>query len=261
MAVTAFHSPKGMVESTGRVALDAGKVLRHPGFRYWSTTVNLAVRLVRDAAPMALLLCFFVGSFVVIQGAFILGRFGVDRGLAGMIISSLGLREMCMLMGASAIGASAGAGWVTELGAMRVSEEIDALEVMGLHSYPYLVSTRVMAAVMAGIPIFAGSIAAMFLGSFMSASLQISGLNMGSFSSFFWAGIAPIDIFYTLVKGSIACAMVALVCSSGGYRARGGPIGVGMAVGESLNLTLVLVMFVNLFLSYLFWGISNTVKI
>lgn len=261
MALASFHTPTGLVESTGRITLDAGRVLRHPGLRYWPMTVGLATRLVKDAGPMAWLLCFFQGTFVVIQAAAILGGFGVDRGLSGIILSSLGLRELCMIMATAAIGASAGAGYVTELGAMRVSEEIDAIEVMGLHSYPYLVSTRVLAAVLAGIPIFAGSIAFMFLGSFLSASLQVNGLNIGSFSTFFWVGIAPIDIFYALVKGSIACSIVSLVCSSGGYRAKGGSIGVGMAVGESLNLTLVLVMFVNLFLSYLFWGISNTVKI
>lgn len=164
-------------------------------------------------------------------------------------------------MATSAIGASAGAGYVTELGAMRVSEEIDAIEVMGLHSYPYLVSTRVVAAFLAAVPIFAGAIAATFAGGFLSANLQINGLNVGSFNDFFWVGVAPIDILYAMIKGVVATGIVTLVCASGGYRAKGGPIGVGMAVGESLNLTLVLVMFVNLFLSYLFWGITDTVKI
>lgn len=261
MALVSFQSPTGLVESTGGVALDLGRVLRHPGFRYWPITVKLATRLVKDAGPMAWLLCFFQGTFVVIQAAPILGGFGVDRGLSGIIISSLGLRELCLVMTTSAIGASAGAGYVTELGAMRVSEEIDAIEVMGLHSYPYLVSTRVTAAFLAAIPIFAGAIAFMFAGAFLSANLQISGLNIGSFNNFFWVGVAPIDIFYAMVKGVVATGIVTLVCASGGYRAKGGPIGVGMAVGESLNLTLVLVMFVNLFLSYLFWGISDTVKI
>lgn len=83
MALVSFQSPTGLVESTGGVALDLGRVLRHPGFRYWPITVRLAARLVKDAGPMAWLLCFFQGTFVVIQAASILGGFGVDVAFRG----------------------------------------------------------------------------------------------------------------------------------------------------------------------------------
>lgn len=256
-----FESPQGLVESTGRVALDAARVIRDPALEHWRVTVHLIAKLVREAGPLACFLCFFQGAFVTIQASVILGGFGIDRGLSGIIVASLSLRELTLITGTAALGASIGAGFVTELGAMRVSDEIDALDVMGLRSYPYLVSTRVIASAIAAIPIFAGAILATFIGGALTAAFQVGGMSLGSYAAFFRLGYAPIDLIFVLFKGVVATATIAMVCSSTGYRAKGGPVGVGMAVGEALNLTLVIVMFLNLLMSYLFWGISDSVKI
>lgn len=259
--LSGYAAPRGFAESTGQVVLDGWQVIRHPALRYWRHTLTLAARLVRTAGPLAMLLCFFLGTFVTLQGVVVLGQFGIDRGLTGIIVSSLGLREMTLIVGASALGASAGAGFVTELGAMRVSDEIDAIEVMGVHSYPFLVSTRVVATTIASVPIFAGCIAANFLGGWLIAVAQANGMNMGTFSQYFWVGIAPVDVVYALLKGIMAATVTALVCATTGYRAQGGPIGVGMAVGEALNLSLMLIMIANLCMSYAFWGLGDTVRI
>lgn len=256
-----FGSPAGMMESTGRVVLDAGQTLRHPGLSHWRVILTITNRLVRSAGPLAWFLCLSQGAVITIQSAVILGGFGVDRGLGGIIVASLGLRELVLISGTAALGASIGAGYVTELGSMRVSEEIDAIEVMGIASYPYLVSTRVIAAVIAAVPIFVGCIAACFIGGIASAAYQVGGMNLGNYVAFFRVGFTPIDLVFVVVKGVVATGMVAMICASTGYRAKGGSVGVGMAVGEALNLTLVLVMFMNLLMSYLFWGISDTVKL
>ncbi len=259
--MSGYAAPRGFAESTGQVVLDGWRVLRHPALRYWRHTATLTARLVKTCGPLAMLMCFFLGTFVTLQGTVVLGQFGIDRGLTGIIVSSLGLREMTLIVGASALGASAGAGFVTELGAMRVSEEIDAIEVMGLHSYPFLVSTRVTATMLASVPVFVGCIAANFAGGWLVAASQASGINMGTFSQYFWVGIAPVDVVYALLKGIMAATTTALVCTTTGYRAQGGPIGVGMAVGEALNLSLMLIMMLNLCMSYVFWGLGDTVRI
>lgn len=259
--MTGYGTPTGMTESTGRVAIDFWRVLRHPGAQYWITTIATAERIVRSAGPLTFFVCFFNGTFTVITGASILMDIGTDPGLVGLILANLGLREATLIVGTTAIAASMGAGYVTELGAMRVSEEIDAIECIGLRSYPYLVSTRVIGAFIASWPIYCGAILATFAGGWFSAIFQAGALNPGNFGEWFNLGYAPMDIIYTLFKGVIATVIVAIVCASFGYRAQGGPVGVGMAVGEAMNMSLVLVMIVNLFLSYAFWGIGSPTQL
>lgn len=259
--LTGFQAPSGLLESTGRVALDAGHVIRNPGIQYWPSLVGHVTRLIKMAGPLTWLLCFAQGAFITIQASTIMGSFGIDRGLSALIVSSLGVRELTMIMAMAAIGASAGAGFVTELGSMRVSEEIDAIEVMGLDSFPFLVSTRVIASMIAAVPILIFALVSLFLGGYLSAAYQFDNIAIGSYLSFFWTGVTPLDLVFAISKGVVGVGIIALVCTTTGYRASGGPVGVGMAVGEALNLTLVLVMIVNLLLSYLFWGITDTVKI
>jgi phospholipid/cholesterol/gamma-HCH transport system permease protein len=259
--LTGFVAPPGLAESTGRIVIDGGRVLRHPGLKYWSVLLRHTTDVVRTAGPIAWLMCFFLGGFTTLTVASVVGRFGIDPGLAGLIVSSMGLRELTLIVGTAAVGSSVGAGFVTTLGAMRVSEEIDAIEVMSIDSYPYLVSTRVWASLIAALPVFVGAIAFTFAGGYMSALFQVSGMNQGSYLQFFWIGFAPIDVVFALAKGVVATGTLAIVCASTGYRASGGPVGVGMAVGEALNVSLVLVMYLNLIMSYLFWGLNDTVKI
>ena len=253
--------PTGLSESTGRVMFDLIAVLRRPGLEYWTTTLKHANTIFVEVAPLAFFMCLFQAAFLVIQASFAFAQLGVDPGVGGIILSNLGLRELTMLVTAAALGASMGAGFVTELGAMRVAEEIDAIECIGLHSYPYLVSTRVLAAMIASIPIFAGAIACTFIGGFVALFLQVGNANPGSFAQYFLIGFVGKDIIFVLIKGIVATMVVAIVCSSTGYRASGGPVGVGMAVGEALNLVLVLVMVLNLFMSYVMRGGSDSVSI
>lgn len=254
-----------MLATVGIVLGDIGRVgsdLRR-GYllRYGRKTLEHAVTQFQAAAPLTLWLCFFIGTAATFQAVNVLGLVGADRALAAVLIGSIGLREVSMLMALLALSATAGAGFVTELGSMRVAEEIDALEVMGVSSHPYLITTRLFGTALAVVPLMVFGIGATFLGGWLIAWAQSDILSIGGFGFYFWRVIAPLDFFFALIKGVVIGMTIAMVGLSNGYRATGGPVGVGQAVGRALNLSIIAGVLMNLALSYVFWGTKDTVSL
>lgn len=247
------------VTAVGAIVHDL-KALRH-GLKYWRITLEQARIVFRSTAPLSIWLCFFLGLALVIQSTDVIGGIGADRGLAGIAVGALGLREVAINVSLLGIAASAGAGYVTELGAMRVAEEIDALEVMGIDSHSYLLSTRMWGTFIAAVPLIVFCIAATFAGGWAAAFAQRDVMSVGSFGAFFWRSIATADFPYALIKGSVLAVLTVLICTSLGYRASGGPVGVGLAVGKALDLSIVSGMLLNLAMTYAFWGLSDTLRI
>jgi phospholipid/cholesterol/gamma-HCH transport system permease protein len=159
-----------------------------------------------------------------------------------------------------AFAAQVGAGFTAELGAMRISEEIDALEVMSVPSFVYLVCTRVVAALVAIIPLFLISLYASYFATEL-VTTKFFGLSQGIYDHYFDLYLPAIDIFYSLAKAAVFAVVVALIHCYYGFYATGGPEGVGRAVGRAIRLSIIMVVILNLFFSILFWGGGNTVKI
>jgi len=245
--------------TVGIVLYDMGRVLKNPGFVYWKQIFVHASSVFAKAAPLSLWLCFFTGTAMTIQTSSVLSMVGAERGLSAVLIGSTGLREIAVMLSLFGISASVGAGFVTELGAMRISDEIDGLEVMAIPSHPYLMSTRMIGAVIATIPLIVFSIGAVLGGAWIAALSQRPALSIGSFEMFFWKVITPIDIFYSVIKGVTITIFTAAISLSTGYRATGGPVGVSLAVGRALNLSVTAGILANLAFSYFFWGTRDTV--
>jgi phospholipid/cholesterol/gamma-HCH transport system permease protein len=247
--------------TVGMIVYDAGRFLRAPGLRYWRKVFEHAARVFRTTAPLTVWLSFFIGTAVTFQAINLLSVVGADRGLAAVIVGSVGLREVSIIMALFGVSASVGAGFVTELGAMRVAEEIDALEVMGISSHPYLIGTRIFGAAIATVPLIIFSVGAVFLGGWAIAYTQSDAVNMASFSLFFWRVISPLDFVFVVFKGTCIAVATAMIGASCGYRATGGPVGVGLAVGRALNLAVVCGVLMNLAFSYIFWGTKDTIRL
>jgi phospholipid/cholesterol/gamma-HCH transport system permease protein len=143
---------------------------------------------------------------------------------------------------------------------MRISDEIDALEVMSIPTYTYLVATRVVAAVIAILPLYLISLYASFFATKL-VSTRFFGLSPGIYDHYFHLYLPPIDIFYSVTKASVFAVAVALIHCYYGFYASGGPEGVGVAVGKAIRLSIVTVVILNLFMSLLFYGGGNTVRI
>ncbi|MEY2397773.1 MAG: phospholipid/cholesterol/gamma-HCH transport system permease protein [Actinomycetota bacterium] len=202
---------------------------------------------------------FFTGTEVGLQGFKGLEQIGAQA-FTGLVGSFANTREVTPIIAGVAFAAQVGAGFTAELGAMRISDEIDALEVMSVPSFVYLVCTRVVAALICIIPLYLFSLYASFFATKL-VTTKFFGLSPGVYNHYFRLYLPPIDVFYSLAKACIFAVVVSLIHCYYGYYATGGPAGVGVAVGRAIRLSIVTVVVLNLVLSVIFWGGGNTVRV
>ncbi|MDX6669320.1 MAG: phospholipid/cholesterol/gamma-HCH transport system permease protein, partial [Solirubrobacteraceae bacterium] len=145
-------------------------------------------------------------------------------------------------------------GIVAELGSMRISDEIDALEVMGIDSMTFLCATKLLAAWLVLPFLYIAAIGAGFFASYLVVVQQIGDVSSGGFFLIFWLFQNPADLVFSLVKGMVMATAIVLVGCYYGYNAGGGPVGVGTATAKSMVLNLVLVHLIGMLGTQLFWG-------
>ena len=205
-------------------------------------------------------LAFFTGTQVGLEGVAGLEQIGAQA-YVGLVSSWANVREITPLIAGVALAAKIGAGYTAELGAMRISEEIDAAEVIGVPTIPYLVSTRIWAAL---VPTFFLYLLALF-SAFAATRLIVTGfftVSAGAYDTRLALFLPPIDIFYSVIKAILFTVVVVLIHTYYGYYATGGPAGVGTAVGRAIRASIVAVVVLNMVLSLIFWSVGGeTIKI
>ncbi|PXY32163.1 MlaE family ABC transporter permease [Prauserella muralis] len=204
-------------------------------------------------------LTLFTGVLVGLQGFSALNSIGTSA-FTGFLTSFFNTREIAPLVAGLALSATVGAGFTAQLGAMRISEEIDALEVMGVPSLPYLVTTRIIAGFVAVIPLYVIGLLSSYLASRLVV-IYIYDQSAGTYDHYFDLFLPPQDVFYSFVKVLIFSVLIILTHCYYGYRASGGPAGVGVAVGRAVRLSIVTVAVVNFFIGFAIWGTDTTVRI
>jgi len=152
------------------------------------------------------------------------------------------------------IGLQCGTGIVAELGSMRISDEIDALEVIGINSVTFLCATRLLASWIVLPFVYIVAIGAGFLASYIAVVQQIGEVSRGGYLDIFWMFQNPQDLLYSMSKGMVMATAIVLVGCYYGYHARGGPLGVGTATAKSMVLNIVLVHLIGMLGTQLFWG-------
>jgi phospholipid/cholesterol/gamma-HCH transport system permease protein len=202
---------------------------------------------------------FFTGTEVGMQGFKGLEQIGAEA-FTGLIGSFANTREVTPLIAGVAFAAQVGAGYTAELGAMRISDEVDALEVMSVPTFVYLVCTRVVAALLSIIPLYLLSLYASFYATKV-VSTRFFGLSEGVYDYYFRLYLPFEDVVYSVAKAAIFAVVVALIHCYYGFYATGGPEGVGVATGRAIRMSIVSVVVLNLVLSLIFWGGGNTVTL
>jgi phospholipid/cholesterol/gamma-HCH transport system permease protein len=202
---------------------------------------------------------FFTGTTVGLQAVPGLQRLGVQS-LAGLIASYANVREITPIIAGVALIFQLGAAFTAEIGAMRISEEIDALEVMGINSLAYLVCTRVIATLVALIPLYLIALFSSFFATRL-ISVQFFGVSPGIYDYYFHLYLPPVDVFYSVVKVVVFAFIIMVIHCYRGFYAAGGPVGVGIATGRAIRESMVTIIMVNLLLSYIFWGHGGTVSL
>jgi phospholipid/cholesterol/gamma-HCH transport system permease protein len=204
-------------------------------------------------------LTLFTGVLVGLQGYSALNSIGTSA-FTGFLTAYFNTREIAPLVAGLALSATVGAGFTAQLGAMRISEEIDALEVMGVPSLPYLVTTRIIAGFVAVIPLYVIGLLSSYVASRVVV-IYIYHQSAGTYDHYFDLFLPPQDVFYSFVKVLIFSILIILSHCYYGYRASGGPAGVGVAVGRAVRLTIVTVAVVNFFIGFAIWGTDTSVRI
>ncbi|MCW2787104.1 MAG: transporter permease [Marmoricola sp.] len=200
-----------------------------------------------------------VGSVVGLVGYQGLKQVGIQP-YVGFLSAYFNTREVAPLVAANALVATVGAGFTAQLGAMRISEEIDAVEVMAIPSIPFLVSTRVIAAFIAVIPLYFVGLIGTYAGT-QFISIHYYGLTGGTYNHYFNLFLPPIDVLYSFLKVLVFSIILTMICCYYGFTAKGGPAGVGVAVGRAVRLSLVIIVIADFFLSLALWGSTTTVRI
>jgi phospholipid/cholesterol/gamma-HCH transport system permease protein len=152
------------------------------------------------------------------------------------------------------LAAKVGTGIVAELGAMRISDEIDALEVMGIPPMAYLAATRLLAAWIALPLIYLGAVGVMYTASWIAVVQQIGDVSSGGYFLIFWMFQNPPDLIFSVTKGMTMATAIVLVGCYFGYTASGGPVGVGAATAKSMALNIVLIHLIGMLTTLVFWG-------
>lgn len=204
-------------------------------------------------------LAFFTGTEVGLQGFTALEQIGAEA-FSGIISSVGNTREITPLIAGVGLAAQVGAGFTAQLGSMRISDEVDALEVMSVDSMVYLVCTRVWAALITMVPLY---LIALF-SSFLATKLIVTRfftLSPGVYDHYFRLFLPPTDVVYSFIKAIVFAVVVTLIHCWYGYYATGGPAGVGRAAGRAIRASIIAVTVLNLVLSLVFYGDKETARI
>ncbi len=204
-------------------------------------------------------LCFFTGTEVGLQGYAALDQIGTAN-FAGFVSAYFNTREIAPLVAGIGLAATVGCGFTAQLGAMRISEEIDALEVMAIPSLPFLVTTRIIGGLIAIIPLYVVGLLSSYFATRLTVT-QFFGQSSGTYDHAFNLFLPPGDVLWSFGKVLIFAIVVILVHCYHGYTASGGPAGVGVAVGRAVRTSIVAINVIDLFLSMAIWGTTTTVRL
>jgi len=249
--------PKDWIASLGDIIRFSGRafgdVFNGRVFRFFGEALRQAGILILGSALVIWGMVFILGLQCGIEGAYFNRSVGAPA-YAGVFSAWCDLRELVPYAFGYMMAAKVGTGIVAELGSMRISDEIDALEVMGIDSMLFLCATRLLAAWMVLPFMYIAAVGAGFFASYLAVVQQIGEVSSGGFFLVFWMFQNPPDLLYSVIKGMLMATVIVLVGCYYGYNAGGGPVGVGTATAKSMVLNIVLVHLIGMLCTQLFWG-------
>nr|WP_236746587.1 ABC transporter permease [Mycobacteroides abscessus] len=200
-----------------------------------------------------LLIGFGIGAMVSVEAFAALDLIGFGP-LTGVVGGLANVREMAPIAAGIAFAAQAGCRMTAEVGAMRVSEEIDAIESLGIRSIPFVVGTRLLGGMLCVIPAFLATLLLSFVVSRVLVT-QVHSQSAGTYDHYFEQFLDAPGIAFSVLKAVVFCAAVTLTHCYYGFFASGGPAGVGVASGRAIRASLVMIIVLDLVLSVAIWGL------
>jgi phospholipid/cholesterol/gamma-HCH transport system permease protein len=252
-----FEVPRELISTFGEIvkfsATIVGHVYRLRVFRFFGEALRQSAILILSSTIVIWGLVFIIGLQCGIEGAYFTRAQGTPA-YAGAFTAWCDMRELVPYAFGYMMAAKVGTGIVAELGSMRISDEIDAIEVMGIDSITFLCATRLLGAWMTLPFIYIAAIGAGFFASYLGVVQQIGDVSSGGYFLIFWAFQNPPDFVFSCIKAMVMATAIVLVGCYYGYHASGGPVGVGTATAKSMVLNLVLVHLIGMLGTQIFWG-------
>lgn len=249
--------PRDWLASFGEIAKFCGRIMGQVFtlrvLKFFGEALRQAGILILSSTIVIWGLIFIIGLQCGIEGAYFSRAVGAPAN-AGVFAAWCDLRELVPYAFGYMMAAKVGTGIVAELGSMRISDEIDALEVMGIDSVLFLCATRLLAAWLVLPFMYVAGVGAGFFASYLAVVEQIGEVSSGGYFLIFWMFQNPPDLLYSVIKGMVMATFIVLVGCYYGYHAGGGPVGVGQATAKSMVLNIVLVHLIGMLGTQLFWG-------
>ena len=205
------------------------------------------------------LLSLSAGTSLGIEGFNGLETIGLSP-LTGFVSAVVNTRELAPLIAALALAAQVGCRYTAQLGSMRINEEIDAISAMAVHPLRYLVTTRLIASMLAILPLYLIGLVGSYVASELSVTLAF-GQPKGTYLHYFQTFISLDDILLSVVKILVFAFAVTLIHCWYGFMASGGAEGVGEATGRAIRASIVIVVLLDMVMTLLFWGGDPGVRI
>jgi phospholipid/cholesterol/gamma-HCH transport system permease protein len=251
-----------VVDSVGEYSTFLGRGARGFGRLgdYSAEVLRQTALLATGSVLIILTMGFVTGASCGVAGGAI--SRAVGAGIAGPIFSAFcTTREVVPFVFGFIVAAKIGGGFVAQLGTARVTEEVDALEVMGIPSMTFLVSTRMMAALLILPVCFLLTMAAGHAGAWFTSLIRDPQVSQGTWEFAFYTAIDPVDLIYTAIKGLVLSFTVIAIALFFGYRVSGGPVEVGEATARSMAVNLMAVTILNMVMTFVFWGFNPNLPV
>lgn len=255
------------VNTLGRIgdhAIFYGRALRsvpHAAFHYRRETIRLVAETSMGAGNLALIggtvvivgfLTLATGSTLAVQGYSTLGDIGIEA-LTGFLSAFINVRIAAPVVVGIGLAATFGAGATAQIGAMRIGEEIDALESLGINPVAYVVGTRIAAGMIVIAPLYAIALISSFVACRFT-TVVLLGQSSGLYAHYFTTFLNPLDLLWSFVQAFVMALLILLIHTYFGFFARGGPAGVGVAVGDAVRTSLIAVVTVTLLVALAIYG-------
>jgi phospholipid/cholesterol/gamma-HCH transport system permease protein len=214
-----------------------------------------ALAVIGGTVVIVAFLTLSTGALIAVQGYTQFSNIGVEA-LTGFASAYFNVRLIAPSIAAIGLAATIGAGATAQLGAMRINEEIDALEVIGIRSVAYLATNRVIAGVIVVIPLYCVAMLMSFLAARFGTTF-IYGQSTGVYDHYFTTFLNPTDMVWSFVQVIVMAVVIMLIHTYYGFTASGGPAGVGEAVGRAVRASLISAVFVILLMTLAIYGQSG----
>ncbi|MGU3501089.1 MlaE family ABC transporter permease [Mycobacterium sp. C31M] len=258
------RKPVSLLSRIGDHTLFYGRAISgvpHAALHYRKEVIRLIAEISMGAGTLAMIggtvvivgfLTLATGGTLAIQGYSSLGNIGIEA-LTGFLAAFINVRIAAPVVAGIGLAATFGAGVTAQLGAMRINEEIDALEAMAIRPVEYLVSTRIVAGMIAITPLYSIAVILSFLASQFTTTVLL-GQSSGLYDHYFNTFLNPIDLLWSFLQAILMAIAILLIHTYFGYFATGGPSGVGVAVGNAVRTSLIVVVSVTLLISLAIYG-------